>query len=63
MLEAGPVRLRRDGRPPWRKRYGWSRPLLFERTSPFARWRPDWLAGHIGFEPANPCASYLFGIA
>jgi hypothetical protein len=22
----------------------------------------DWLAGHIGFEPANPSASYLIGI-
>jgi hypothetical protein len=25
MLEAAPVRLRPDGRPPWRKRYGWYR--------------------------------------
>ena len=24
-----------------------------------AQWRPDWLAGHVGFEPANPSASYL----
>jgi hypothetical protein len=23
MLEAAPVRLRPDGRPPWRKHYGW----------------------------------------
>jgi hypothetical protein len=23
----------------------------------------DWLAGHFGFEPANPSASYLIGIA
>jgi hypothetical protein len=23
----------------------------------------DWLAGHIGFEPANPSASYLIGIS
>jgi tetratricopeptide (TPR) repeat protein len=28
-------------------------------TLHFARWRPDWLAGHIGLEPANPSASYL----
>jgi hypothetical protein len=25
MLEAALVRLRPDGRPPWRKRYGWYR--------------------------------------
>jgi hypothetical protein len=25
--------------------------------------RPDWLAGHIGLEPANPGASYLIGFA
>jgi hypothetical protein len=25
--------------------------------------RPDWLAGHVGFEPANPSARYLIGIA
>jgi hypothetical protein len=24
--------------------------------------RPDCVAGHIGFEPANPSASYLIGI-
>jgi hypothetical protein len=24
--------------------------------------RPHWLAGHVGFEPANPSASYLIGI-
>jgi hypothetical protein len=24
--------------------------------------RPNWLAGHLGFEPANPSASYLIGI-
>ena len=24
--------------------------------------RPDWLAGHVGLEPANPSASYLIGI-
>src|SRR5205807_2192562 len=24
-------------------------------------WRPDWLAGHIGFEPANPGAGHLIG--
>jgi hypothetical protein len=28
----------------------------------FAPWRPDCLAGHVGFEPANPSASYLIGI-
>jgi hypothetical protein len=22
----------------------------------------DWLAGHVGFEPANPCAPYVIGI-
>ena len=27
------------------------------------RWRPDWLAGHVGFEPANPAAGYLIGFA
>src|SRR5919198_6570956 len=39
-----------------------SRALLrgLERTSSFG---PDWLAGHIGLEPANPSASYLIGIA
>ena len=25
--------------------------------------KTDWLAGHIGFEPANPSASYLIGIS
>jgi hypothetical protein len=25
-------------------------------------WTPDWLAGHVGFEPANLSASYLTGI-
>jgi hypothetical protein len=29
----------------------------------FGRWGPDCLAGHIGFEPANPSARYLIGIA
>ena len=27
----------------------------------FAPQRPDCLAGHVGFEPANPSASYLIG--
>ena len=26
-------------------------------------WTTNWLAGHIGLEPANPSASYLIGIA
>src|SRR5438270_344743 len=38
-------------------------PRGFQRTAYFVRWRLDWLAGHIGFELANPSASYLIVIA
>jgi hypothetical protein len=35
----------------------------FEGNRHFVTWRSDSLAGHVGFEPANPCAPYLIGIA
>jgi hypothetical protein len=34
----------------------------FERHSRLVRRRPDCVAGHVRFEPANPSASYLIGI-
>jgi hypothetical protein len=30
---------------------------------PIAPQRPDCVAGHVGFEPPNPSASYLLGFA
>jgi hypothetical protein len=30
--------------------------------SNWATWRPDYLAGHVRLELANPSASYLIGI-
>jgi hypothetical protein len=35
----------------------------FRADSHFARWRLDCLAGHTGFEPENPAASHVIGIA
>jgi hypothetical protein len=43
------------------RRLSGGRPRHFERISLFAQWRPDWLAGHVGLELANPSASYLIG--
>src|SRR3954454_11029362 len=37
---------------------GRSRAVRFSR-----HFDPDWLAGHVGFEPANPCAIYVTGNA
>ncbi len=34
----------------------------FGLTSPFAGWRPDWLAGHVRLELGNPHANHVFEI-
>jgi hypothetical protein len=31
--------------------------------TPLGAQRPDWLAGHVRFEPRNPSASYLIAIS